>query len=554
MAARYRIKGEVGRGAMGKVYLAYDALLERDIALKELVAPHYLSEEERAEVRERFRGEAQAAAGLTHPHIITVHDILMVDDRQFIVMEYLEGKTLRQILNERIFSPEELLSIAPMMSEALSYAHDRGVIHRDIKPDNIFVLESGNIKVADFGIAKMLKVSDKSHTGVIIGTPNYIAPELVKGIPYDHRVDIFSLGVTMYELLTAKRPFDAENDYAIIYKIGSQDPLPLNEIRPDIPDGLVRIIHHALQKEPDARYPDMKGLREDLMDVRANLGMSTVRKERPFDKEEALQSELERAKELDAEGASGNGGSAESDFQRDREWRQLIAQVYHKGQDQKDVALSPSQRSSWEELEAMTRGEKIPDRGRQAASRLVTSGAAEAEPYQVRLARPAGPGAAASGLGPAVQPHEINRPIDPVGTMRWSIVAIAAGLMVIISMMLPWIGNTLNLSRVLYGITFPEGMALTILTVLVLCADGLLLLGIGKSETWTRLMKDLAWLSVLMVLLFLGLRVFGGIGYQKVPDVKDMDYFKGIGSGLWLALSGSLLICIASLQVRKAAV
>ncbi len=539
---------------MGKVYLAYDALLERDIALKELVAPHYLSQEERAEVRERFRGEAQAAAGLTHPHIITVHDILMVDDRQFIVMEYLEGKTLRQILNERIFSPEELLSIAPMMSEALSYAHDRGVIHRDIKPDNIFVLESGNIKVADFGIAKMLKVSDKSHTGVIMGTPNYIAPELVKGIPYDHRVDIFSLAVTMYELLTAKRPFDAENDYAIIYKIGSEDPLPLNEIRPDIPDGLVRIIHHALQKEPGARYPDMKGLRDDLMDVRANLGMSTVRKERPFDKEEAFQNELERAKELDAQGPSGNGGSVESDFQRDLEWRQLIAQVYHKGEDQKDVALSRSQRSSWEELEAMTRGEKIPDRGRQAASRLAASGAAQAEPYQVRLARPAGPGAAASGLGPAVQSREINQPIDPVGTMRWSIVAIAAGLMVIISMMLPWIGNTLNLSRVLYGITFPEGMALTILIVLVLCADGLLLLGIGKSETWTRLMKDLAWLSLLMVLLFLGLRIFGGIGYQKVPDVKAMDYFKGIGSGLWLALSGSLLICIGSLRVRKAAV
>jgi len=554
LAARYRIKGEVGRGAMGKVYLACDALLERDIALKELVAPHYLSEEERAEVRERFRGEAQAAAGLTHPHIVTVHDILMVDDRQFIVMEYLEGKTLRQILNERIFSPEELLSIAPMMSEALSYAHDRGVIHRDIKPDNIFVLESGNIKVADFGIAKMLKVSDKSHTGVIMGTPNYISPELVKGIPYDHRVDIFSLGVTMYELLTARRPFDAENDYAIIYKIGSEDPLPLNEIRPDIPEGLVRIIHHALQKDPGARYPDMKGLREDLMNVRANLGMSTVRKERPFDKEEALQSELERAKELDAEGPSGDGGSAESDFQRDREWRQLIAQVYHKGEDQKDAALSRSQRSSWEELEAMTRGEKIPDHSRQAASRLTASGAAQAEPYQVRLARSAGPGAAASELRPAVQSREVNRPIDPAGTMRWSIVAIAAGLMVIISMMLPWIGNTLNLSRVLYGITFPEGMALTILTVLVLCADGLLLLGIGKSETWTRLMKDLAWLSVLMVLLFLGLRIFGGIGYQKVPDVKAMDYFKGIGSGLWLALSGSLLICIASLQIRKAGV
>ncbi|OFW56866.1 MAG: hypothetical protein A2W01_01995 [Candidatus Solincola sediminis] len=539
---------------MGKVYLAYDALLERDIALKELVAPHYLSEEERAEVRDRFRGEAQAAAGLTHPHIITVHDILMVDDRQFIVMEYLEGKTLRQILNERIFSPEELLSIAPMMSEALQYAHERGVIHRDIKPDNIFVLENGNIKVADFGIAKMLKVSDKSHTGVIMGTPNYIAPELVKGIPYDHRVDIFSLGVTMYELLTAKRPFDAENDYAIIYKIGSEDPLPLNEIRPDISDGLVRIIHHTLQKEPTARYADMKALSEDLMDVRANLGMSTVKKERPFDKEEALQSELERAKELDTAGESG-GGSAESDFQRDREWRQLIAQVYHKEDDQKDVALSRSTRSSWEELEAMTRGEKIPGRNHQASGRLPGSGAPQPEPYQVRMARPAGPSAAATAVaGASPQLRAADRPIDPVGTMRWSIVAITAGLLIIVSTMLPWIRNSLNNSRALYGITFPEGIALTVLTVLVLCADGLLLLGIGKSEIWTRLMKDLAWLSLLMVLLFIGLRIFGGIGYQKTPDIRVIDYLKGTGSGLWLALSGSLLICIASLRVRKAAV
>jgi serine/threonine protein kinase len=534
---------------MGKVYLAYDSLLERDIALKELVAPHYLNEEERAEVRERFRSEAKAAAGLTHPHIVTVHDILTVEDRQFIVMEYLAGKTLRQILLERIFSPEEVLTLAPMMSDALAYAHSQGIIHRDIKPDNIFVLETGNIKVADFGIAKMLKVSDKAHTGVIMGTPNYIAPELVRSMAYDYRVDIFSLGVTLYELLTGKRPFDAENDYAIIYKIGSQDPVPLNETRPDVPDALVRIIHHALQKNPDARYADMKALREDLMDARANMGMSTVRKDRPFDKEEALQSELERAKELATEEQPAEDNGSGSDFERDKEWRELIAQIYHKAPDSHDVALSAGTRSSWQELEAMARGERTAHRSHEQVARI-----AQARPPQ-RGGYTSNAGAAAIAATTVSRSTlaAADAPVDPSGTMRWSIVAISAGLLVIISMMLPWISSPLNAARSLYGITFPEGMALTVLTVLALCADGLLLLGIGKAETWSRVMKDLAWLSLLMVAVFIGLRIFGGIGYDRALDIKSIDYLKGVGLGLWLAIAGTLLLCGASIKVRKAA-
>ncbi|MFW6113317.1 MAG: serine/threonine-protein kinase [Actinomycetota bacterium] len=140
MAARYRIIKEIGRGAMGRVYLAHDNLLERQVALKELVAPGYLSEDEREEIRERFRLEAKAAARLTHPYVMTVHDIVVSGDRQFIVMEYLEGKTLREVLAERVFSAEEVLSIAPMISDALDYAHSNGIVHRDVKPDNIFVI------------------------------------------------------------------------------------------------------------------------------------------------------------------------------------------------------------------------------------------------------------------------------------------------------------------------------------------------------------------------------------------------------------------------------
>lgn len=537
---------------MGRVYLAHDSLLQRDIALKELVAPQYITGQERVELRERFRREALAAARLTHPHIVTVHDIIVMDDRQFMVMEYLAGKTLRQILKERIFSPEELLSIAPMMTDALAYAHDQGIIHRDIKPDNIFVLETGNIKVADFGIAKMLKLSDKDRTGVIMGTPNYIAPELVKGMAYDHRIDIFSLGVTLYELLTGRRPFDGDNEYAIIYRIGSEEPAPLSLIRPDIPDGLARSIHHALQKDPEARYPNMKALKEDLMDLRANLGMNTAREESRFDKEKALKSELEKAKELDDHQLNGddNGGS---DFERDKEWRQLIAQIYHKAPDEADIALSPSKRSSWDELEAMARGERVPRHSPEAGALIAGMARGRSGPRPSVVQTAPNPGAPALPGG-TVTLDRTSQLIDPVGSLRWSAICIAAGLLVIISMMLPWIGVLLNPTRSLYGITFPEGVTVTILTILVLCADGLLLLGIGKPATWTRVMKDLALISLFMVLLFIGLRVFWGIGYDKATGIGAMEYLKGIGWGLWMALAGSLLGYVAAIKVGKAAI
>lgn len=352
MAARYRILREIGRGAMGRVYLAHDTVLERDVALKELVAPQYLSDHEKEELRERFRLEARAAARLAHPHILTVHDIISTGDRQFIVMEYLEGKTLRDILGERALSPEEVLSIAPMISDALGYAHSHGIIHRDVKPDNIFVLENGNIKVADFGIAKMLKVSDRTHTDVIMGTPNYIAPELVRGLDYDHRVDVFSLGVTLYEILSGRRPFDSENDYAIIFKIASEDPEPLDRMREGLPPDLVRVVHRALEKEPDRRYPDMRELKQDLMKVRAGLGMSTAgetagkEREDAFSKEEALKRALEAAKGIGGEAAAEPEDSAGPDFRRDREWKELIARIYHKEPEGEDPVLAAERKAS----------------------------------------------------------------------------------------------------------------------------------------------------------------------------------------------------------------
>ncbi len=255
MAARYRVIKQIGSGGMGRVYLARDNLLERDVALKELRVPDNLSGEEKLEMRERFQLEARAAARLTHPHIVTVHDIITSGDRYFIVMEYLTGKTLGDILGEKVLTQDEVLSIAPMICDALGYAHSCGVIHRDIKPDNIFALENGNIKVTDFGIAKLHMVKGVTQTGMITGTPNYIAPEVVRDRPYDHRVDIFALGVTFYELMAGFPPFDGDTDYAIIYKVASEDPPPLQDAVPDIHPQLLSIFLACCRRNPPCARP-----------------------------------------------------------------------------------------------------------------------------------------------------------------------------------------------------------------------------------------------------------------------------------------------------------
>jgi len=544
MEARYRIIKEIGRGAMGRVYLAHDNVLERDVALKELAVPDYLSDEEQEEIRERFRLEARAAARLTHPHILTVHDIIAADERQFIVMEYLEGKTLRDILSERTFSTEEVMSIAPMIGEALQYAHSHGIIHRDVKPDNIFVLENGNIKVADFGIAKMLKVSDRTHTDVIMGTPNYIAPELVKGMPYDHRVDIFSLGVTLYEILAGRRPFDAENDYAIIFKVASEEAVPLDEYREDLPTNLVRAVSRALQKMPDQRYPNMKEFREDLMRVRADLGMTTDGEEKQhFDKERALQSELEAARDLLEGEVEPEASPEEYDFRRDKEWKELIALIYHGELEETGEAaegVEPERgpgdkHGDWEELEAeATRKRDIPPYTRPRRVASAGSGA-----FTHRLARPV------SQPAIAVEGERFPNVTDPQQAIRWSVVAMGAGIILIVSAMLPWIGKGLNPTRALIGITFPEGIAVAVLTALAWGANASIFLDIGKPHIWKRAMNILSFTCLLLVLLFFVLRIFGGVGYEKAAGLDFASTMKGVGWGLWLALVSSFTAYLA---------
>ena len=543
MAVRYRITEEIGRGAMGRVYLAHDDLLDRDVALKELAVPDYLSDEEKEEVNERFRLEAKAAARLTHPHILTVHDIIASEDRQYIVMEYLEGKTLRDILAERTFSTEEIMSIAPMIGEALYYAHSHGIIHRDVKPDNIFVLESGNIKVADFVIAKMLKVSDRTHTDVIMGTPNYIAPELVKGLSYDHRVDIFSLGVTIYEMLAGRRPFDAENDYAIIYKVASEEPVPLDEFRGDLPGKLVQAVHRALAKEPALRYPSMKELKDDLMLVRADLGMMTAEEEEAFDKEKALQSELEAAKGM-AVIPLEQEEAGRYDFSRDKEWKELIARIYHgdkgpQGEESPVRAGSARRRAGWNDLEAELAGGGA-DHGYPATREAAMAGAT------VRLQRmPVAPSLQATS------PDRFPHILDPPRAVQWSAVLAGAGIVLIAAAMFPWIGKGLNPSRALMGITFPEGIAITIFTVSIWVANALIFLDLGNPRTWIRIMKTLCIINILLVLFFFFLRAVGGVGFEKAAGLGFAQVLKGVGWGLWLALVASLFASWACGRLDK---
>jgi serine/threonine protein kinase len=532
MTARYRVLEEIGRGAMGRVYLAHDDVLERKVALKELAIPEYLDDEEKEELRERFRLEAKAAARLTHPHILTVHDIVVSGDRQYIVMEYLEGKTLRDILGERTFSVEEVMSIAPMIGEALQKAHSQGIIHRDVKPDNIFILESGNVKVADFGIAKMLKVSDRTHTDVIMGTPNYIAPELVKGLPYDHRVDIFSLGVTLYEMLAGRRPFDAENDYAIIFKVASEEPIPLDELRDDLPPNLVHAVHRALEKIPDHRYPDLREFREDLMLVRADLGMMTDGEpEEPFDMEKALQSELEAARDIDASPVEQKEPEG-YDFRRDREWKELISRIYY-GEPEATREDKELLRSTEDEIGHGQEPEFMQGGGATAFAYPETAKTTPKPMPRVARAVAVPVGKASSDKFPAL--------LDPPRAIRWGVFLIGAGVALIVSTAFPWIGDGLNPSRSLLGITFPEGIAVAVFTAFIWAAEGLVLLNVGKPRSWITVMRSLCFVNLLLVLLFFGLRIFGGIGYEKVAGIGFAETMKGVGWGLWLALGASLI-------------
>ncbi len=261
---RYEIESRIGRGGMADVLLARDLLLDRPVAIKVLFAefatdPNFV---------ERFRREAQAAANLNHPNIVGVYDWGKYGGTYFIAMEYVQGRTLADIVhsNGRV-SAVQAAEIASEVAAALGFAHRNGVVHRDIKPANILIGSSGQVKVADFGIARAMNSaadSNLTQVGLVMGTATYFSPEQAQGAQPDPRSDLYSLGIVLYEMVGGKPPFAGDNPVSIAYKQVHEAPQPLNQIAPDVPKPFEAIVAKLLAKNPAHRYPDGEALRDDL--------------------------------------------------------------------------------------------------------------------------------------------------------------------------------------------------------------------------------------------------------------------------------------------------
>jgi beta-lactam-binding protein with PASTA domain/predicted Ser/Thr protein kinase len=269
---RYEIHGRIGRGGMADVYLARDLLLDRPVAVKVLF-PEFATD---PNFVERFRREAQAAANLTHPNIVGVYDWGQQGTTYFIVMEYVNGRSLAEILRaEGALEPNRSNDIASEVAAALGFAHRSGVVHRDIKPANILVSNQGVVKVADFGIARALNAAAEhglTQAGAVMGTATYFSPEQAQGSALDPRSDLYSLGVVLYEMLTGQPPFAGDNPVAIAYKQVHDQPIPPSQHRADLPEGLEAVTLKLLAKSPANRFANADELRADLRHVRDGIG------------------------------------------------------------------------------------------------------------------------------------------------------------------------------------------------------------------------------------------------------------------------------------------
>ena len=261
---RYEIFSRIGRGGMADVFLGRDRLLDRQVAIKVLfpefaVDPNFV---------ERFRREAQAAANLSHPNIVNVYDWGKHAGTYFIAMEYVEGRTLADILrvNGHVTS-KQAAEIASEVAAALGFAHEAGLVHRDIKPANILIGSNGQVKVADFGIARAMNAPTESNltqAGAVMGTATYFSPEQAQGAQPDPRSDLYSLGVVMYEMIAGRPPFTGENPVSIAYKQVHDHPQPLNRLVADVPRPFEAIVAKLLAKDPRIRYSSAGALRDDL--------------------------------------------------------------------------------------------------------------------------------------------------------------------------------------------------------------------------------------------------------------------------------------------------
>jgi len=285
--SHYRIIRRLDRGGMGEVFLAEDTRLGRPLALKLLLAEHTRD----ADRVRRFEQEARAASALNHPNILTIYEIGRAGDRHYIATEFVEGETLRQTVKRGPVEPAEAVEIAAQIAEALSAAHAAGVIHRDVKPENVMLRPDGYVKVLDFGLAKLVErgremsARDReaetlaAHTqpGAVMGTTWYMSPEQAQGQPVDARTDIWSLGVVLYELLAGRPPFVGATPSHVVVALLEREPAPLPEHLEDAPPGLRAVLERALEKDARARYQSADEMLEDLRGLRASLEASPAR-------------------------------------------------------------------------------------------------------------------------------------------------------------------------------------------------------------------------------------------------------------------------------------
>lgn len=264
---RYEIQEIIGVGGMSVVYKAYDNVDDRIVAVK-ILKDEFADD---AEFVRRFKNESKAIAVLSHPNIVKVYDVSFGEKLQYIVMEYVDGITLKEyILKQRLITWNDAVFFTTQILKALQHAHDKGIVHRDIKPQNIMLLPTGNIKVTDFGIARFSRTETKTLTENAIGSVHYISPEQAKGEFTDERADIYSLGVVFYEMLAGEVPFEADSAVSVALMQLQKDPKKLTEINPDIPLGIEQICIHAMQKNPDDRYQTATEMLLDLEAVIRN--------------------------------------------------------------------------------------------------------------------------------------------------------------------------------------------------------------------------------------------------------------------------------------------
>jgi serine/threonine-protein kinase len=279
---------------MGVVYEGFDPVIGRRVAIKTMLTED-LTPEEFAEYRARFQREAQAAGVLSHPNIVNVFDYGEDSGILYLIMEYLEGESLEKLLKDRNVLPiETIIPMYDQVCSALDHAHQHGIVHRDIKPANIMVVAHGLVKVTDFGIAKMVSTG-MTQAGQVLGTPNYMSPEQIKGRQIDGRSDIFSLGVILYSLVTGERPFAGQNITTVIYKIVNEDPIPPRELNASIHPGLSYVICKALAKSPDERYQSCQELADDLKNFKYLGGPATPSATMMLNVPPLQSAELERA-------------------------------------------------------------------------------------------------------------------------------------------------------------------------------------------------------------------------------------------------------------------